>query len=81
MRVQSHEGVIRLLPALPPDWPEGSLAGVRVRGGFILCFSWKDGRVTEGTLSSRLGGTARLLVNGQRFSLETEPGQTLPLPV
>ena len=81
MLVQSHEGVIRLLPALPPDWTDGSLTGVRVRGGYILSFSWKDGRVTEGTLTSRLGGTAQLLVNGRRFSLETEPGQTFPLPV
>ena len=81
MLVQSHEGVIRLLPALPPDWTDGSLTGVRVRGGYILSFSWKDGRVTEGALTSRLGGTARLLVNGRRFSLETEPGQTFPLPV
>ena len=81
MLVQSHDGVIRLLPALPPDWSEGRSEGVRVRGGFSLSFAWKDGHVTEGTITSRLGGTAELWLNGQSFRLDTEPGQTLPLPV
>ena len=81
MLVQSHAGDIRLLPALPPDWHEGRLKGVRVRGGFILSFAWQDGRVTGGTLTSRLGGPARLCLNGQRVCLDTQPGQTLSLPV
>lgn len=81
MLVQSHEDVIRLLPALPPSWPSGRLENVRVRGGFTLSFAWKDGRVTEGSLSSRLGGTAKLEYNGQRFRFQMEPGQTSILPV
>lgn len=81
MLVQSHGDRIALLPALPPDWSEGALEGVRVRGGFILSFRWKDSRVTEGTVLSRLGGDARLQVNGNTVCIETKPGQTYPLPV
>lgn len=79
--VQSHEGIIHLLPALPPSWTEGRLEGVRVRGGFVLSFAWENGKVTEGNLFSRLGGTASLMLNGQLCSLKTEPGAAYALPV
>ncbi len=81
MLVQSHEGLIRLLPALPPSWPEGRLESVRVRGGFVLSFAWENGKVTEGKLFSCLGGTASLKLNGQLCSLKTEPGAVYALPV
>ncbi|WP_236899661.1 glycoside hydrolase family 95 protein [Devosia sp. SL43] len=45
MLVQSSEGVIRLLPALPPSWPKGELRGVRTRGGVELDFAWDNGMV------------------------------------
>ncbi len=81
MLVQSHGDRIALLPALPPDWPEGALEGVRVRGGFILSFRWRDGLVTEGTVTSHLGGDAAFRINGKTVRLLTAPGQTYPLPV
>ena len=46
MLVQSSPDEIRLLPACPPAWKEGSLSGVRTRAGLTLAFSWKDGHVT-----------------------------------
>lgn len=76
MLVQSHGGVIRLLPALPPQWREGALEGVYVRGGFRLWFAWKDGIVTGCRLASALGGGAELFFNGAAYHLDTEAGKS-----
>ena len=47
MLVQSHEGVIDLLPAVPNEWRTGQFDGVRVRGGFELNMAWKDKKITS----------------------------------
>ena len=47
MLLQSHEGFINPLPALPSEWSEGSLRGFKVRGGASVSLSWKDGRLTR----------------------------------
>lgn len=61
MLVQSHEGYIELLPALPDEWKEwGSLQGVVVRGGFVLNFVWAKGKLTGARILSKAGGTCRL---------------------
>ncbi|WP_394550811.1 glycoside hydrolase N-terminal domain-containing protein [Agromyces sp. MMS24-JH15] len=48
--VQSHDGVIRLLPALPPGWRSGRVRGLRARGGSTVDLRWTDGRLTGATL-------------------------------
>jgi alpha-L-fucosidase 2 len=55
MLVQSHTDEIELLPALPSAWPSGQVSGVRARGGFDVALSWRDGRLVEATVVSRLG--------------------------
>ena len=50
MIVQSHQGFIELLPALPSTWSKGSIAGVRVRGGFEIEISWDRMKVSEVTV-------------------------------
>ncbi|MDR2135062.1 MAG: hypothetical protein LBO76_00430 [Treponema sp.] len=50
MLVQSHEGVIRILPALPVSWRDGKVRGLRVRGGYTVDIGWKDGVLTEGVI-------------------------------
>lgn len=47
MLLQSHEGFINPLPALPDEWSEGSIRGFKVRGGATVSLSWKDGRITR----------------------------------
>jgi alpha-L-fucosidase 2 len=60
MLVQSHDGEVFLLPALPTSWPEGCLQGLRTRGGFELSLIWSSGHLVTGTLHSLLGGTCVL---------------------
>ncbi|KAL2863208.1 glycoside hydrolase family 95 protein [Aspergillus lucknowensis] len=62
--LQSHAGVVHLLPALPAAVPTGSVTGLVARGGFEVSISWEGGALTEATITSLLGNELTLLVNG-----------------
>ena len=60
MLMQSHEGLIRLLPAVPSDWKRGEFKGVCARGGFELDFEWTDGKVSTAKILSKSGELCRI---------------------
>ncbi|MFZ5431406.1 MAG: glycoside hydrolase family 95 protein [Bacteroidota bacterium] len=70
MLIQSHAGVIHLLPALPSGWPSGKVTGLRTRGGFTVDMEWDNGRLTRANIHSSLGGNCRLRT-GNPVSAET----------
>ena len=60
MLLQSHLGEVHLLPALPDAWREGSIRGLKARGGFTVGMAWSGGLLTEATVTSDAGQRCRL---------------------
>ena len=74
MLLQSHAGEVQLLPALPKAWPSGSVRGLCARGGFEIDIAWKEGRLTEAAIRSKLGNRCRLRCGSAAVELETRAG-------
>ena len=79
MLLQSHSGVIALLPALPSAWPEGHFRGLRARGGVEVDVAWKDGRATSAALRPGVAGELKLRPpHGQRIARIQAAGRAIP---
>lgn len=69
MLVQSHDGLIDILPALPDALPNGNIKGLRTRGGFdIVELEWKNGEISKLVVKSTLGGNLKLRSGNQLLS-------------
>ena len=60
MLMQSYDGYIHLLPALPKAWKDGSVKGLVARGGFVIDMDWKEGKLTKAVIHSKSGGVCRI---------------------
>jgi len=77
--LQSHEAVITLLPALPPSWKNGSVTGLRTRGGFEVGIAWKHGKLTGATIRSVSGTKCKVRYADKTIDLDLPSGTTKEL--
>jgi alpha-L-fucosidase 2 len=80
MLLQSHNGVIRLLPALPEAWHEGTVKGLKARGGFECDIEWKEGKLTKAIIRTEKGGKIQVRYGSDEFPVELEAGDAFLYP-
>ncbi|MGB7070769.1 MAG: glycoside hydrolase family 95 protein [Pyrinomonadaceae bacterium] len=76
MLLQSHGGTLHLLPALPDAWKDGSVKGLVGRGGFVVDVAWKNGKITEAKIVSRLSEKTQVRYKGNTVELDTKSGKS-----
>jgi len=79
MLLQSHEGELDLLPALPSAWPSGSVSGISGRGGFDLDLTWTDGQLYRAIIHSKQGKPCRVRYAGKVVDLTIPQGSSVQL--
>ena len=78
MLLQSHEGYIHVLPALPEEWKNGAFTGLSARGGYTVSAKWSAGEIFEVSVTARKAGKAKLLLGtgGEFTEAEMKEGET-----
>jgi alpha-L-fucosidase 2 len=77
MLLQSHTGEIHLLPALPAQWPDGYVKGIKARGNFICDLEWQGGNLQKALIYSPSGGKFKVRYNGIVKEFDTQTGETI----
>lgn len=70
---------IELLPALPPEWPDGAMRGMHARGGFVIDIQWRGGRLIEASITAKTGGKAVVRYGDATQSITLAAGATQKL--
>ena len=80
--VQSSRGTLRLLPALPAEWPDGEVRGIRARGGLAVDLSWRDGHLATAIVRKITGADpepVRVVYRDREVASVLGPGESLDL--
>ena len=79
MLLQSYRDELHLLPALPAAWPEGSVSGLRARGGVTVAMAWRAGELVEATLQGRVAGPCTVLHAPAHWQVVDAAGREVPV--
>lgn len=79
MLLQSHDGALHLLPALPVAWPKGAISGLKAAGACEVDMEWEDGFLKNVTLFSIPGGEYRLIYKNKEYQLSLKPNEKVTL--
>lgn len=79
MLVQSNENEIRLLPALPDAWSDGSVNGICARGGFEIEMTWNDKKPEKVIISSKNGGKTTLIFGDKKQEIVLKKGESIEI--
>lgn len=77
--LQSHAGEISLLPALPADWPDGSVTGLKARGGFAVDMQWKSGKLVSATIHNAFASSSKLRSGSITKTIDMKPREMIRL--
>lgn len=81
MLLQSTKDEIELLPALPTDWPNGSIKGARARGGFIIDVEWENYQPLAVKVKSLAGNNTKVKFGDKEWEISCKKGETVSLPL
>jgi alpha-L-fucosidase 2 len=79
MLVQSHAGEVNLLPSLPNELPDGKVTGLMARGGHEVNMIWKNGKLVETTIKSKLGNPVKIRYGAKVIAFNLEKGESIKL--
>ncbi|WP_310833238.1 glycoside hydrolase family 95 protein [Paenibacillus pedocola] len=79
MLLQSHGGVLRLLPALPDLWKEGKVKGLRARGGYTVDMKWEQGRLSQALIQGEQSGRCLVCTGNALTVTEAESGEVVAM--
>lgn len=81
MLIQSHNGTIYLLPALPEEWPTREVKGLRPRGGYVVDIKWSNGKLVSAQILAKNGGEVTVKYGPKAKQLSLKPGKCIQFKV